>query len=93
MTTSSNLAPVPEGAVVPRSDEAATAPDRLNLWVSSQITERARKIAAAICEADGCDDGYCDYMREGAYDKGREVRIAEAALLTRLAPASFEVPA
>jgi hypothetical protein len=46
--------------------------------------ERARKIAAAVCEAAGNSDAYCEYMREGSYDDQIELRIAHAALLTRL---------
>ncbi len=41
----------------------------------------ARRIAAAVREAEGADEHYCRYMREGAYDDCSEVQIAVAALV------------
>ena len=39
----------------------------------------ARKVAAAVCELDGCSDDFCNYMRDGSYDDHREVQAALAA--------------
>ena len=48
------------------------------------LLERARKIATDVCRGQNDHAGWVEYMGKGAYDDGREVQIALAALKTRL---------